>query len=292
MSSETTPRPEARVQRRIEEWKRKLVDLSRRNRLLFFRPGRSVSLRVVDPLPEEIFERFATRAQECRFWAPSSEEDSPSEEQPMNWGLFASETDREPAVDSEAEESVKSRKGFFEVSVSPSRKGDELACNVRDPAELVRILKNLHRRSRTDFEERGVRILHLAFGMLEWRETESDEALRSPLVLVPAELARESAQEPFELRPVEEDAVLNPALDVKLRNDFRIELPPIPEDWDEVKLQDYVNEIAGCVRRQGWSVTLEAWIGLFSFHKLVIYRDPQRQQRADIDPCHNSWLGR
>lgn len=54
-----------------------------------------------------------------------------------------------------------------------------------------------------------MRILHLAFGVLEWRETERNEAMRSPLVLVPAELVRESAQEPFELRAVEERAVLN-----------------------------------------------------------------------------------
>jgi len=118
-----------------------------------------------------------------------------------------------------------------------------------------------------------VRILHLAFGMLDWRETETNEAVRSPLVLVPAELVRESAQEPFEIRPVEEDAVLNPALDVKLRNDFRIELPPIPEDWEEVGLRDYLDEVARRTKRRGWSVALETWIGLFSFHKLVIYRD-------------------
>jgi very-short-patch-repair endonuclease len=272
MQGGSEPR-DARVARRIEEWKRKLVDLSRRNRLLFFRPSRTATLRVVDPSPEEVFERFAIRAREWQFWAPSPEEDLASDEQPKNLGLFTSETERELEGDFEGGEPVRPGRRSFEVSVSPSRKAEQLACNVRDPAELVRILKNLHRRSRTDFEERGVRILHLAFGVLEWRETENNEPVRSPLVLVPAELVRESAQEPFELRPVEEDAVLNPALDVKLRNDFRIELPPIPEDWDEVRLQDYLNEIAKRVKRQGWSVALETWIGLFSFHKLVIYRD-------------------
>lgn len=262
-----------RVQRRIEEWKRKLVDLSRRNRLLFSRPSRIGTLKVVEPSSEDVFERFAVRSRPWRFWAPPPEEDTPSEERPKEVGLFDIETEHESQEDVEPKKAARQSKRFFELSVSPSRKADELACNVSDPAELVRILKNLHRRSRTDFEERGVRILHLVFGMLDWRETETNEAVRSPLVLVPAELVRQSAQEPFEIRPVEEDAVLNPALDVKLRNDFRIELPPIPEDWEEASLGDYLAQIAKRVKRQEWSVALETWIGLFSFHKLVIYRD-------------------
>ena len=46
-----------------------------------------------------------------------------------------------------------------------------------------------------DFRERGLHILHLACGVLEWRDPD-DEPLRSPLLLVPVALQRKSLREP------------------------------------------------------------------------------------------------
>jgi very-short-patch-repair endonuclease len=262
-----------KVQRRIEEWKRKLVDLSRRNRLLFFRPSRATTLQITEPLSGELFDAFVLHEREWQFWAPVPKEwdQGGNRADPSSVGLFRTE---EGESDGEQDgRPPRPRRDFFEIAVRPVRGHDELATHVGDPVELVRVLKNLHRRSRTDFEERGVRILYVTFGMLEWRDIERSEAARSPLLLVPAELVRESAQEPFTLRPVEEEAVLNPALDVNLRNDFRIELPAVPGDWDAASLQSYLDSIRELVKGQKWSVALESWIGLFSFHKLVIYRD-------------------
>jgi len=249
----------------IEEWKRKLVDLSRRNRLLYFRPGRSSTLKINGPEPEQVFERFVLKEHKQHFWVQTPEKSIAS---PKALVGIEKEQDGKKEVQFLSPERI-----FVEISVSSSCKMDELVCNIRDPAEFVRILKNLHRRSRTDFEERGVRILHLAFGMLNWQEIENSEPIRSPLLLVPAELVRESAHQPFELRPIEEDAVLNPALDVKLSKDFKIELPPIPENFEETSLLKYLDKINKSVKRRGWSVDLETWLGLFSFNKLVIYRD-------------------
>ncbi len=262
-----------KVQRRIEEWKRKLVDLSRRNRLLFFRPGRAATLQITEPSSNELFDGFVLREREWQFWAPVPEEWSQAggRADPTGVGLFRAE---EAEADGEQDQRPpRPRRDFFEVAVRPVRRSGELASHVRDPVELVRVLRNLHRRSRTDFDERGVRILYVTFGMLEWRDIERSEPARSPLLLVPAKLVRESVQEPFTLSPVEEEAILNPALDVKLRNDFRIELPAVPDDWDAMSLQSYLDSIRESVKGQKWPVALESWIGLFSFHKLVIYRD-------------------
>ena len=40
---------------KIETWKNKLIDLSRRNRLLNFKPTKVTTIKVVDELPSEIF---------------------------------------------------------------------------------------------------------------------------------------------------------------------------------------------------------------------------------------------
>jgi len=256
-----------RVQRRIEEWKRKLVDLSRRNRLLYFYPSRTSTLKVEQPTAEHIFMQLATRAKAWKFWAPLSECSPASVRREGTPDAERSETAQAVISKLENEGPTNRSASLTEISVSASRKSTELACNVQDPVELVQILKNLARRSHVDFRERGVRILHFAFGMIEWRETENGETIRSPLVLVPVEIVRKSPQDPFELRRTEDDAVLNPALEVKLRNEFHIELPPIPEDWRKISPRDYLNQIARRVQRHGYSVVTEAWIGLFSFHK-------------------------
>jgi very-short-patch-repair endonuclease len=145
--------------------------------------------------------------------------------------------------------------------------------DIEEGTQLRSILRNLHRRSRTDFEERGVRILFLTFGILKWKEVEQSEIIKSPILLVPVELRRDSVNDPFQLCPVDEEIVINPALAVKLGDDFRVELPSIPEDWDSISLEKFLADFQDETKKYGWSVEQECWLGLFSFHKLVIYHD-------------------
>jgi hypothetical protein len=152
---------------------------------------------------------------------------------------------------------------------------NHLVCEGISKADLEKVLKNLHRRALLDYRERGVRILHVAFGMLVWKEKETSEEVRSPIVLVPIELARESFREPFSISvpPIEEEVVLNPALQAKLKKDFKIELPPLPEYWESQSLVDYFSVVKQIAHDVGWRVENTVEIGLFSFYKLVIYND-------------------
>ncbi len=111
--------------------------------------------------------------------------------------------------------------------------------------------------------------------MLVWKEKETEEEVRSPLVLVPIELNRKSFREPFTISvpPIEEEVVLNPALQVKLKKDFKVELPPLPEYWESQSLLNYFTIVNQVAEGLGWRVETNMKIGLFSFHKLVIYND-------------------
>jgi len=160
-----------------------------------------------------------------------------------------------------------------EDEVPADRRADEVVTDIKDGARLRSILRNLYRRSRTDFDERGVRILFLTLGTLEWKEVEQTEIIKSPILLVPVELKRDSINDPFELCPVDEEIVINPALAVKLGDDFKIELPPVPDDWESVPLERFFDDFRGQVEKYGWTVKQDCWLGLFSFHKLVIYHD-------------------
>ena len=237
------------LKRRIEDWKSRLIDLSRRNNLLYFKPSKRGNLSVSSPNMEKIFNRLVLRKRKLAFWYPPESETPQGQPQTNTTLPFLTGKDQSAA--------------------------NQLVCEGFGRTDLEKVLKNLHRRSLLDYRERGVRILHASFGMLVWKEKETSEEVRSPLVLVPIELARASFRDPFHISvpPIEEEVVLNPALQVKLKTDFKIELPPLPEYWEYSSLTDYFSAVTQIATKLGWRVETTVEIGLFSFHKLVIYND-------------------
>jgi superfamily I DNA and/or RNA helicase len=237
--------------RRIEDWKSRLIDLSKRNNLLYFKPSKRGNLSVSSPNMESIFNRLVLRKRSFEFWYPPPEETAVPTRQSQNNINYS----------------------FPNGKTSPTSK--QLLCGEINRADLEKVVKNLQRRSLLDYRERGVRILHATFGMLVWKEKDTGEEVRSPLVLVPIELARKSFREPFAISvpPIEEEAVLNPALQVKLKKDFKIDLPPLPEYWESQSLLNYLSVVTQVADKLGWRVESTVEIGLFSFYKLVIYKD-------------------
>src|ERR1700694_4698012 len=64
-----------------------------------------------------------------------------------------------------------------------------------EPDESERRLARLRPRAREAAHARGIHILYLAFGLLEWQETPtSTEVIRSPLLLMPVTLTRKGIE--------------------------------------------------------------------------------------------------
>ena len=251
--------------RRVEDWKSRLIDLSRRNNLLYFHTTKRGNLPIIKPDAETIFNLLVLKKKHIEFWLPPEEET------------------QTPEADAKGKNKTKPAK----VSTPPEPKkptADQLVNENFKHAELEKILKNLQRRSLLDYRERGVRILYAAFGKLNWIDRETKEQVQSPIILVPLELTRDSIRQPFAISvpPVEEEAVINPALLVKLKTDFKIDLPPAPEDWEN--LTGYFNAASQAVASMGWTVEPTVDLGLFSFHKLVIYKD--LEENADLVTQH------
>src|ERR1043166_7353916 len=229
------------LKERIEEWRRRLIDLSRRNRLLHFRPTKSAHLSISTPDTITVFDRLIIQEKSRKFWLPPESEETE--------GQFLD---------------------GFEPSVRA--KQDELVCGQKSRTDLERTLKNMYRRSLSDYQERGVRILHVGIGLLRWKENES-ESVDSPLLLSPVELTRQTARDPYVLSPIGEDVTVNPALRAKLLRDYNMNLPEIPEEWEIGSLETYLSQVEHLVEPLGWTVDTVTNIGLFSFHKLVMYQD-------------------
>ena len=233
------PASTAKVIRRVNDWKLKLIDLSRRNRLINFSPTRNYSVKIEDPTIDSIFERLVVKNRALEIRMPQDE----------NRGSFGRLFSRRPVR-------------------------NQLVASEEDPRQLERIVRNLVRRSTSEYRERGVRILYITFGLLSWREAATNLPVRSPIILTPIEITRKSTRDPYRIHvpAVEEEAILNPALRLKLQYDHKIELPPLP-DFETQRVSEYLKKVEETVEDMGWELEPSAQIGLFSFQKLVMYQD-------------------
>lgn len=248
-----------RVAFRLENWRRQLIDLTRRNRLLNYRPTKASTVEVVDEVPQQVL-RQLLEGEDFQFDPVPDPDGDPGADgasrRQMNERLRADRRIRygEPLREVHQDDRLQTR-------LTAKR--------------LDRNLLNIFRRSNESMDEQGVNTLYLALGMLKWFDADSsDVASLAPVLMFPVALARESAASPFVLSGTGEDPLLNPALVEKLRLDFQIELPGLPEAVEDLDLEEVFKRIESTtagLRR--WELVSDVALGLFSFQKFIMYRD-------------------
>lgn len=227
----------ASIDLRIEKWKKRLLDLGKRNRLINYRETKRSNIKITVPDIEDLYKRLVINeeALEFPFMIDDNEEDTDSDK-----------------------EDVVSFAGDLETN--------------RSIKEQLKTLRNLRNKAKTAIEEQGVNILYLSFGFLKWKEyNDSDQTLTSPIVLVPVRLLLESIDSPFVLSLHEDEIVINPTLAHKLENDFGIQLPDFESHDDD--LMQYLTKIKKIASKNKWEVENDAGLSLLSFLKINMYKD-------------------
>ena len=315
--------PQAAVNRKLRSWQTQLLDLSRANRLLYYKPTRASTVPIVLPEPADLFQQLVVRGRKLTF--PLADEttlfdldqeanvtqsvnvepaatmpgESTATEAKSPAGV---ETESLPplSADRPAGEIVTSATASSPVepqpATSPARKpaANEIGTSLTEQ-QSSRALYNLRSRARSALEEQGVNVLFVALGMLHWIDPATNESIRSPLLLVPVALNREALRKPYTLSMLEDDLVLNPTLAHKLETDFALKLPDIPDDIEEVGLAAYLDRIRAAIQiRSGWELTVEATLSTFSFQKINLYQD--LETNSDFFSAHPllaalSWRG-
>ena len=245
-------------------WQTRLLDLSKRNRLLYFKEYKRSSVRITEPSADSIFQVLVQEQRKLTFAQKPPEQYSLDLENPT-----ASLND-----------------SIGRPRLATPLKAGEIRTNLSDESLQV-TLYNLRTRMRSALEEQGIHILFAAFGMLHWYETaQSSEEISTPLILVPIELDRPSVTRPYTIEMAEDDVILNPTLSYTLQNDFRLTLPTLPDDWNTVSLASVLEQVNQALQGQPrWRIVPEIVIGLFSFEKLVMLKDlAARVEQAKMHP--------
>ncbi len=153
---------------------------------------------------------------------------------------------------------------------------------------VVTQAKNALRAYRAALDEGGVHTLFLALGVLEWYEAgKPNEPRRAPLLLVPV-MIRRSKRGHYEIKKAESDTELNAALLELVRREHGVEIPgvdPLPVDHAGVDvsavLEAVRRAIAGVPAMASWKVHDEAQIAILAFSGFRMWRDLDHQA-ADL----------
>ena len=248
--------PVERGAARVDTWKKRLLDLTRRNRLLNWRKLRSNLL-----LP---------------YIDAAALEDA----------LASGTTFRFDSLDIS-----RGRGAVLERDLSPEHHaaavrqalGSGVLLVPETASELLKTLLLLERNARTSVEEGGANTLYLALGFAVKRSGGSDAAIeyRAPLILLPVELRRRRAGNSFSLARRDEEALLNPTLQELLRREHGVtfsglteELPTDDAGLDVPMILHTARQVL--LNLPLWEVLEDVALGEFSFSKYLMWRDLDR----------------
>ncbi|MBR3627824.1 MAG: DUF4011 domain-containing protein [Elusimicrobia bacterium] len=257
---------DSNIEKRIFKWKEKLIDLSKRNRLLNFKFSKSSTLRIIDEQPPEIYKALVQELHNLEF-LPVKE--NISEEQKKS--LEEINEDIEFKVQEFKEYDIK------QLSKKHSDKYLQTKLPVQD---LNKVLSKISSTARSTNDDLGYNVLFLALGSIIWYEKDtSTESMEAPVLLVPVEIKRKSIGQPFTIKYNEDSVILNPALILKLKRDFGINLEDINLEEEELNPIDIFTKVQNKIsNKPKWKLLNNIYIGLFSFAKFVMYKDLEEYQ--------------
>ncbi len=249
---------------RLARWQRKLLDLSLRNNLLNFKAGKK-ALKLEAPDPGALEDLLATGHQIKLLTRPDLMDGSDPRDQALYEAREREDVRRQHAIDA-----LKRREVFVGLPA----------------AELETRLIDLYRGARTNLQEGGSNTLFLALGFLTWtRDDRAGQRYRAPLILIPVSLERKSARSGFTMVLHDDEPRFNPTLQEMLRQDYELNLGiaegELPRDEAGLDIAAIWRSVGHAIKDiQGWEVSEDAVLSMFSFAKYLMWKDLSERSDA------------
>lgn len=236
-------------------WERKLLDLSLRNNLLNLRISKG-TVQFISVALGKLEDDLASGNEFQILPKPQDWDNSL-----RHAGVYQAVNQSDPVTDLVKHELTQKR----------------LRCYLTDH-ELSNSLVSLYRSSKLSLEENGANTLYVALGLLKWYETKTSEKPRyAPILLLPVEIIRKSAQKGYVIRSREEETMMNITLLEMLRQDFGINIPAVetlPKDESGVDVKLIFNTVRQAIMPQSrWDVEEQSFLSNFSFNKFIMWND-------------------
>ncbi len=262
----------------IDIWKSKLIDLSKRNRALNFKTNKISTVTIAGDNIPEIFKYLCIDEKALKFLAKPENTKAHKENTDDEESTLFDGENFELAEEPAPKQNISSLNfESYEIkTASHSLKQGLLTNTTKD--NLDKSLRRIEQRARLSIDEQGVNALFLALGMLRYSESDaSDIYYKAPLILIPVELSRRSARTGYTISASDDEVIVNPSLAEYLKQQYGLTLPGIPnsdEITEDYNLGEFFNQTASIIKSMpNWSIVEEIQLGLFSFQKLVMYKD-------------------
>lgn len=241
---------------RLDNWKRKLLDLTMHNRLLNFKESKK-NLRILCPDLGSLEDALA----DGTTFKVYPKLNDLGENNARNADVHQQRTGV----------------GSLEEMLREAFHSRRLHADATD-TDVNRRLLEIYREARLSIEENGANTLYLALGFLAWYEAPTSPQRRlAPIILIPLEIERRSLQEGFSIRQGDDEPMVNVTLLANLIADFELNisgLDPIPMDEHGIDVPLILRRFReAIVDIDRWEVLEQAYIGHFSFAKFLMWRD-------------------
>lgn len=253
----------------LDQSRNSLLDLSTRNRLISIPQNSKQAkiIEVVDELSTEIFRLLVKEAKPMSFLPGKNKSKNTVEE--------VDATTQEDKDDDFGELPQPDENESIDERGVAKRHSDLYLQTLLTSEGLQKKLLSLFYDATTFEEEQGVNILYLAVGMLKWFEDKNSKIERyAPLILIPVSLQRGGANEKFKIKWRSEEPAANLSLQAKMKAEFGIIIPDLPDD-DDFDIESYFVNVNNAISAQE-RFTVEQnkmVLGFFSFAKFLMYRD-------------------
>jgi len=234
------------IDKKIEFWQKKLLDLGKRNKLINLPAPKSTkrisrsTLQFISPDSNYLWKQLVDNNSKIEIQYVDDFYDYDGEDDNINDNGYPS-----------TYEGIKTNQ------------------SLTDSIKTLRLIKS---KSREFMENKGFNILNVAFGFLNWYENGTKgQQLRSPIFLVPVSITQNSLTDPIIISRTDEEVIVNESLIQKLLSDFDIKLPQYNDSDDWIEYTQKVEQVCSVY---GWKTETEnPQIVMVSFLKVSMFND-------------------
>jgi len=252
----------------LEDARKKLLDLTLRNRLINYRPTKARTLKIINENPLDIYEILVLKEKQLKFRATKTNNISLTTSQP------SSEDNQQITDNGLIEKKSSEWKPQNPDTNVQNQQADKFLDTPFDPDTLKKKLYYVAQESKTVLDEQGYSILFLALGFLEWYDSLSSEnPSRAPLIIIPVELKRGEVRESFTLQWTTEEIPTNISLKEKLK-ELGVSLPDFEMPDEKHGIDEYFEKVKKAIQsHKKWNIFTDIYLDFFSFSKFVMYKD-------------------
>lgn len=251
----------------LEQLRLKLLDLTGRNRLINFKHTAGKSLQFVEGHPASIYQKLVEANNKASISVLGLPE--PARE---DWVERNGRLQRPDPRDWAKSEDISTTYDIPWCGESSDK------TNLRAlmyPDDLAKHCRKIEREATLAIEETGANMLFLVLGFLEFPDQrDSDKMFTAPLISIPVSLQKKEVAgiQHFSIQYTGDDVSENLSLREKLRNDFGLFLPEIPED--QIDVNGFFAEIQSIIKKQpSFALKHRVSLSILSFRNMLLVRD-------------------